>query len=116
MDQLKAVASARRAFRLEPKEGGALWMVVDKRTGGGNGVRGDEAAGRDHFEKRVMFRALQSIDRKHDWHGYDWHLLSGPAEERVAELLRQRAEIEAARASIDPFTRLIHAVCEGIRP
>lgn len=115
MDIAKAVKNARRAYRLErsDKFDSPTWLVIDKRTGCGNGVKGDEAAGRDHFEKRVMFRALQSIDRKHDWHAYDWHLLSGPAEARVAELLRQRAEIEEARANLDPFVRFAHAFCRS---
>lgn len=115
MDVNKKVANARKAYRLERRDEGktTLWMVIDRRTGGGNGVRGDEATGRDHFEKRVTFRALQAIDRKHDWHAYDWHLLSGPAEGRVAELLRQRAEIEEARANLDPFVRFAHAFCRS---
>jgi len=115
MDVQRACANARRAFRLERRDerGTTLWMVVDKRTGGGNGVRGDENAGRNHLEVRVMFRALASIDRKHDWHSYDWGLLTGPAESRVHELMRQRAEIADARSKIDPFMRLAQAMCEA---
>lgn len=115
MDIAKAVKSARKAYRLDRRDDrdGTLWMVIDRRTGGGNGIHGDEAAGRDHFEKRVTFRALYAIDRKHDWHAYDWHVLTGPAEDRVAELMRQRAEVEEARANIDPFVRFAHAFCRS---
>ena len=57
----KKVASARRAFRMERKETerGILWMVVDRKTGGGNGIHGDEAAGKDHFEKRVLLNEIR---------------------------------------------------------
>ena len=45
-------------------------------------------------EERIMLRALQLIDDGHDWHSYDWHLLTGPTETRVAALLARRAECD----------------------
>ena len=46
----------------------------------------------------IMFDALALIDRKHNWHReeYTWHLLRGPVEERVAQMLDWRAQHEEA--------------------
>jgi hypothetical protein len=68
-------------------------MVYDHH-GNGRGVYGDAARGREEYEERIMLRALQLIDDGHDWHSYDWHLLTGPTETRVAALLARRAECD----------------------
>ena len=77
-----ALRRARRELRLvrgeDSRDGQPCWMVYDLHNNG-RGIYGDEAKGQDEYQKRLMFRALELIDPEHDWHEYDWHLLSGPA-------------------------------------
>lgn len=106
-----AIRRARAAYRLERRDGadGTCWMVLDA-TNSGNGVYGDELAGFNHYQKTIMFRALEMIDSDYDWHEFDWHMLDGAAETRVAQMLAWRAEEEEARASVEPYHALIRAM------
>lgn len=87
-------------------------MVFDA-TNSGNGVYGDEARGRDHFEKSVMFCALEMMDPEYDWHEHDWHTLTGPAEQRVAKMLEWRAEYEQACRDVAPYRALVSLVLQS---
>lgn len=110
-----ALSRAYKELRLErqPKPDGAVcWMVLD-RTDSGNGVYGDEEAGRRHYEKCVMFRALACIDGEYDWHEHDWHTLDGPAAERVAKMVEWRAEHEEAMAEVAGYRALVHLMVRG---
>ena len=82
MSPQSALRRARRELRLvrgeDSRDGQPCWMVYDLHNNG-RGIYGDEAKGQDEYQKRLMFRALELIDPEHDWHEYDWHLLSGPA-------------------------------------
>ena len=104
-----ALARTYRRLRLErqPKgDGTVCWMVLDE-SDSGTGVFGDEADGRDHYEKTVMFRALELLDPEYDWHELDWHELKGTAAERVEAMLAWRGEIEKARAETEGFHALV---------
>ena len=107
-----ALRRARRELRLvraeDSRDGQQCWMVY--RGNNGRGIYGDEAKGQDEYQKRLMFRALELIDAEHDWHEYDWHLLSGPAADRVAALLERRRGGEAASAEVDAWTALARAM------
>lgn len=110
-----AIRRARNGLRLkrEPRDDGSVcWMVYD-RKGNGRGIRGDQAAGQDEYEKQVMFRALALIDPGHDWHEYDWHLLTGPAEERVHTLIERCSECDAAERDCAAIRALVHLVCRN---
>lgn len=86
----------------------AGWCMT--RTTTARGIYGDEAKGQDEYQKRLMFRALELLNSEHDWHDYDWHLLSGPAADRVVALLERRREFEAASAEGDAWTALARAM------
>lgn len=106
-----AIRRARAAYRLERRDSadGICWMVLDA-TNSGNGVYGEEADGRNHYEKTIMFRALEMLDSEYDWHDFDWHRLSGSAETRVAQMLEWRKEQEEARAAVEPYHALVRAM------
>lgn len=112
-----AVARARKLYRLEAHnnpDGETSWLVLDK-SNSGAGVYGDEAKGRDHYERVIMFHALKLLDAEHDWHAYDWHSLSGSAENRVANMLAWRDQRDNGAAEQSSFQALINLVL-GSRP
>lgn len=118
----RIVARLRREWRLERRgpdrrhtgTDDPCWMVLD-RTNSGHGIYGDEAAGQSHYEKHIMFRALEALDPKHDWHEYDWHTLTGPAEDRVRQMLAWRAESEDAAREVAGINALVHLICRSAR-
>lgn len=121
MEPKTALKTAYKELRLEERTGqieGTCWMVLDT-TNSGSGIFGDEAAGRSHYEKCVMFQALDMIDPEYDWHMHDWHTLDGPATERVAQMLEWRREQEEARAEVEGIHALaammVRASKKGVR-
>jgi hypothetical protein len=115
----RLVACMRRRYRLEARptadgSGQTAWMVLD-RTNSGSGVYGDEIAGRSNYEKHIMFRALEALDHKHDWHEYDWHTLTGTAENRVRQMLAWRTEQEAAAREVAGIRALVHLMVHRAR-
>lgn len=103
-----AVARAYKELRLvrdDRPDGETCWWVYD-RADSGQGIYGDEEAGRKHYEKSVMFLALEMVDKEYDWHELDWHTLDGPALERVEKMVEWRREQEEAEADLEGYRAL----------
>lgn len=118
LDPKLAVARARKSVRFERRtssNGEPVWYTIDRRTKSGIGVYGPEEKGRDNHEKDVMFRALKRIDSTYDWHEHDWHTLTGPAEDRVAQMLAWREEWEVAKREYSGFQALVNLVIADAR-
>jgi len=105
-----AVARAYKELRLQREDrpdGETCWWVFDA-DNDGQGVFGTEEDGQRHYEKSVMFRALARIDPEYDWHELDWHTLTGPAGERVDQMVEWRREQEEAAKEVEGYRALMH--------
>lgn len=103
------IASSKLKLIKKEENGVTMWWVLDENDSG-SGYPGTKQDGEKHYNKEVMFVALDILDSDHDWHEYDWHTLDGSALQRVQMMMQWRAEFESARSHTDFFSAVANSL------